>query len=109
MIEKLYSFTQSHDRLVEKVLEDDYAAINHMVLPQGESLPEHYSNSNVYLIVVHGAISLVINDSDEVIYPMGSIISIPYQTKMRITNPIETPLEFFVIKAPSPKTMAKNA
>lgn len=108
MIEKLYSFTLSQEKSVEKILEDDNAAINHMVLPQGESLPEHYSNSNVNIIVIRGAISLVLDDTDEVTYPMGSIINIPYQTKMRITNSIETPLEFFVVKAPSPKTMVKS-
>ena len=42
MIEKQYVFTQTNTKLIERVLEDDNAGINHMVLQKGDSLPEHF-------------------------------------------------------------------
>lgn len=104
MIEKKYTFTQTDDKIIEKIIDDDHAVINHMILPKGKSLPEHYSNSNVYMVVVRGNITLQLNEQEEHSYPAGSILTIPYKTKMNVFNKNDQLLEFFVFKAPSPKT-----
>jgi quercetin dioxygenase-like cupin family protein len=109
MIEKQLTFTTaSSTKLIEKILEDDHAAINHMILPKGDSLPEHYSNSNVYMIVTQGTITIQLSEQPNHEYPSGSIICIPYNTKMNASNQHDEILEFFVVKAPSPKTMMKS-
>ncbi|HHY24333.1 MAG TPA: hypothetical protein GX527_08900 [Clostridiaceae bacterium] len=107
MIEKQYVFTQTNTKLIERVLEDDNAGINHMVLQKGDSLPEHFSNSNVYMIVIRGNITLRLNDQEPHNYPEGSIINIPYNIKMNVSNQQDDVLEFFVVKAPSPKNFKK--
>ncbi len=104
MVEKLYNFTlENGQKLIERIISDENADINHVVLPNGDALPEHYSNSHVYLIVVKGAITLELNDEQPHCYPAGSIVNIPYQTKMNVSNKHDKVLEFFIIKAPSPK------
>ncbi|MGI6712433.1 MAG: cupin domain-containing protein [Bacillota bacterium] len=105
MLEKLIAFTQIETKLVEKILEDDNVGINHMILQKGDALPEHYSNSNVYMIVIGGTVSLQLADQEEHDYPCGNIINIPYKTKMNVSNRQDELLEFFVVKAPSPKMM----
>lgn len=105
MLEKQFTFTQAGSKVIERILEDDHAAINHMILAKSEALPEHYSNSNVYMIVVKGQISLRLDEQEEHIYPCGSIVTIPYKTKMNVYNSFDETLEFFVVKAPSPKLM----
>ncbi|HHW92416.1 MAG TPA: hypothetical protein GX735_06980 [Firmicutes bacterium] len=105
MIEKKFSFTLTDRKHIERILEDDNVAINHMVLPQGEGLPEHYSNSNVYMIVLRGHITLQLNDEEANSHPAGSILNIPYQTKMNVYNNHEEIAEIFVVKAPSPRKM----
>lgn len=108
MIEKRYAYTLADSKTIEKVIEDDHVAINHIVLGQGDSLPEHYSNSNVYMTVIRGGISLRLDDQDEHTYPAGSIIAIPYKTKMNVYNTGKNIVEFFVTKAPSPKMMNRE-
>jgi quercetin dioxygenase-like cupin family protein len=103
MVEKPYSFTLTDEKLVERILEDDHVGINHMVLPRGGALPEHYSNSHVYMIVLRGQVTLQLNEQPEHRYPAGTIVNIPYQTKMNVSNQDEEILEFFVVKAPSPR------
>jgi quercetin dioxygenase-like cupin family protein len=105
MLEKQYSFSKSAKKLVEKILEDDHAGINHMILPKGEALPEHYSNSHVYMIVIKGIVTLKLGSQEEHTYSQGSIITIPFNVKMNVSNQHEELLEFFIVKAPSPKTM----
>ncbi|HOJ11619.1 MAG TPA: cupin domain-containing protein [Clostridiales bacterium] len=106
MIEKQYKFIKTDTKLIERVLEDDNAGINHMVLPKGDALPEHFSNSHVYMIVVRGNITLRLDEQETHEYPAGSIINIPYNTKMNVSNQHDEVLEFFVVKAPSPRKFA---
>lgn len=105
MIENQYHYAISNEKVIEKIIEDDNLAINHMVLRKSEALPEHYSNSNVYMIVARGRVTLRLNDQEEHAYPAGSIINIPYKTKMNVFNDHEEVMEIFVVKAPSPKRM----
>lgn len=108
-MEKVYVFKQSMDKLIEKVLDDDEVMINHIILNQGESLPQHDSNSNVYMLIVRGAVTVACADKAAVRYAHGSIVNIPGKVSMRITNADLNQAEFFVIKAPSPRLYGKNA
>ncbi len=102
-IEKSYLFAKTDVKVVERIIDDEHAAINHMVLAKHDFLPEHFSNSNVYMIVVRGTLSLQLGDQQPHAYPSGSIVAIPYNIRMNVSNQDEPVLEFFVIKAPSPK------
>jgi len=102
MIEKLFTCSEGSEKTIEKVVLDDNVNINHMILPEGESLPEHYSNSNVYMIVAKGKVSLELDSQKRHDYPAGSILNIPYNTKMNVKNNQSSLLELFVVKSPAP-------
>lgn len=101
-IERRYAFTQTETKIVEKIIEDEHVGINHMVLRKGEALPEHFTNSNVYMIIARGTITLQLGDQEPHDYQSGSIVNISYNIKMNASNKNDTLLEFFVVKAPSP-------
>ena len=105
MIETQFNYSLSNEKVIEKITEDDNLAINHMVLRKSEALPEHYSNSNVYMIVLRGQVTLRLDEQDERSYPAGSIINIPYKTKMNVYNQHDEVMEILVVKAPSPRHM----
>lgn len=106
MLEKVFSFTLTNQKHIEKLIDDDVVAINHIVLPYGDAVPEHDSNSNVYLIITSGFMSATLNDQPTHEYGEGTILSIPFKTNMKISNQSQgTILEFFIIKAPSPRLM----
>ena len=105
MVEKQHLYTVSDKKVIERLIEDDNVGINHMVLARDEVLPEHYSNSNVYMIVVRGTVTLGLNEQSPTSYPKGSILEIPFKTKMNVGNADDGILELFVIKAPSPRHM----
>jgi len=103
MLEKIYGFSTSDTNKIEKLIDDDHVVINHMVLPKGAGLPEHYSNSNVYMIIIRGNMTLILDDQEPHQYTCGQIINMPYHIKMKVTNFDEEVLEFFVVKSPNPK------
>lgn len=103
MLEKVYSFSKENTKNIEKLIDDDNLLINHMILPKNTGLPEHYSNSNVYMVVIRGILSLQLADQKLNQYENGSIVNIPYNTKMNVNNFNDDVLEFFVVKAPNPK------
>lgn len=103
MLEKIYKYQKSNEKIIERIVDDENVALNHMVLTKGTGLPEHYSNSNVYMIIISGEMTLKLDEQQPQKYQAGDIINIPYNKKMNVNNFDEEILEFFVVKAPNPK------
>ena len=103
MIEEVFSLTKSTERTVDKVIQDDNLDYIHMLFNQDEGLPLHYSNSNVYMTVLQGTLSIGLNDQEDHHYPAGTLLQIPYKIKKNVRNKHTDPLELIVIKVPVPK------
>jgi quercetin dioxygenase-like cupin family protein len=103
MIEKAYELSMVDKKAVERVIFDENIHYLHMVFPKGEGLPEHFSNSNVYMTVVRGKLSIGLGDQEVHGYPAGTLLKIPFQTKMNVWNLDDAVLELIVVKAPAPK------
>ena len=102
-MEKLYNFNQSKEKLIEKIIDDDVLMVNHIIFNKDEFLPEHNSNSNVYMVVARGTLTLQLAENPAKEYAHGSIVNIPGGVKMNVSNRNDEQLEFFVLKAPSPR------
>ncbi len=103
MIEKVFHFSTGNDKAVERVVFDENVHYLHMVFNQGEGLPEHFSNSIVYMTVVRGSLSIGLDDQDIHEYPKGTLLKIPFNTKMNVKNLRDETLELIVVKAPAPQ------
>lgn len=102
---KEYSFTESGARLIERIVDDENTNINHVVLPEGEGLPPHSTNSNVYPLALKGAAEVRLNGEPKEL-SVGEILAIPFGTKMELNNTKSETYEMFIIKAPAPKNAA---
>ncbi|MFA0814510.1 hypothetical protein SAMN04515656_1439 [Eubacterium aggregans] len=103
MVEQIFSLSRGNEKAVEKVIFDENLHYLHMVFNKTEGLPEHFSNSNVYMTVVRGKLSIGLNDQEIHEYEAGTLLKIPFQTKMNVKNLNEETLELIVVKAPAPK------
>ena len=103
MIEKEYKLSRGNEKAVEKVVFDENVHYLHMVFNKDEGLPEHFSNSNVYMTVVRGKLSIGLDEQDIHEYEAGTLLKIPFQTKMNVGNQNDETLELIVVKAPAPK------
>ena len=103
MIEQIYNMSTGNKKTIEKVIQDDNLHFNHMILNKDEGLPEHFSNSNVYMTVLRGTLSIGLNEQEIHQYQAGTILKIPINTKMNVKNHNEQVLELIVVKAPAPK------
>jgi quercetin dioxygenase-like cupin family protein len=104
-MEIAHPFTAANSKLMEKIIDDERVAINHIVLGPGEAVPVHASNSFVHQIVVRGTLSLNLEDRGFKDYPAGTIVAVPFDRKMAIENRGSGTLEFFVVKSPNPRQM----
>lgn len=102
MIEKAYELVATDEKSVKRVIGDENLHYIHMVFPKGEGLPEHFSNSNVYMTVVRGRLSIGLDDQEVRAYPAGTVLKIPFKTKMNVRNIDDAILELIVVKAPAP-------
>jgi len=108
MREKSYKIKDSCEKDIAKIIDDDNLLLMHMTLTKGTGLPEHFSNSNVYMIIVKGILTIKLAEQEEKEYGQRDIVNIPYNIKMNINNFNDEILEFFVIKAPNPKNYIGN-
>lgn len=104
MIETVYQISRLNERTIEKVIQDENLHYMHMIFNKDEGLPEHFSNSNVYMTVLMGKLSIALNDQKIHEYDAGSVLKIPLNTKMNVKNLNKDILELIIIKAPTPKS-----
>ena len=103
MIEQVFKLAEGNGKAIEKILFDENVHYLHMVFPQNEGLPEHFSNSNVYMTVVRGKLSIGLGGQEIREYTSGTLLKIPFKTKMNVRNLHVDTLELIVIKAPAPE------
>lgn len=103
MIEQVFKYTLGNDKVIEKIIQDENIHYIHMVFNKDEGLPEHFSNSNVYMTVLKGILSIGLDAQEVQDYSVGSILKIPCNTKMNVKNQGQDILELIIVKAPAPK------
>ncbi len=103
MIEQVFKLSVGDEKAVERVIFDENLHYLHMVFNQDQGLPEHFSNSNVYMTVVRGRLSIRLDEQETHEYGAGTLLKIPFQTKMNVRNLHPETLELIVVKAPAPK------
>ena len=103
MVEQVFQLAQGEEKAIEKVIFDENVHYLHMVLNKDEGLPEHFSNSNVYMTVIRGKLSIGLNDQEIHEYDAGTLLKIPFKTKMNVKNLHADTLELIVVKAPAPQ------
>lgn len=108
MIEQVFKLAKTDERIVEKIIQDDNLDYIHMLFNQNEGLPLHNSNSNVYMTVLQSTLSIGLDDQGIAEYPTGTLLKIPYGTKMNVRNLHPPALELIVIKVPSPNKLKEN-
>ena len=103
MVEQIFKLSVGDEKAVEKVIFDENIHYLHMVFNKDEGLPEHFSNSNVYMTVIRGKLSIGLNEQEVHEYEARTLLKIPFQTKMNVKNLHNETLELIVVKAPASK------
>ncbi len=103
MVEQTFKLSNSREKTIEKVIFDENVHYLHMIFQKDEGLPEHFSNSHVYMTVLKGTLSIGCNEQEIHEYEANTLLKIPFQTKMKVINLHDEILELIVVKAPAPK------
>ncbi len=103
MIEQVFKLCNGNEKVIERVISDENVHYLHMVFNKDEGLPEHISNSNIYMTVLRGKLSIGLNGEEIHEYETGFLLKIPFQTKMNVRNLHDQTLELIVVKAPAPQ------
>jgi len=107
MIEEVFKMSTENKTVVEKLILEDGLHYIHMVFAKDKGLPLHYSNAVVHMTVVRGKLSITLGDEKTKVYEKGTLLKIPYDTKMNVRNEDEEVLELIVVKAPGAKHPVK--
>ena len=102
MVEQVFKLSRGNDKAIERVVFDENVHYLHMVFNKDEGLPEHFSNSNVYMTVVRGKLSIGLDEQEIHEYEDGTLLKIPFKTKMNVRNLHDETLTLIIVKAPAP-------
>ncbi len=108
MVEKLYPYAVTDQKTVEIFLSDDNCTVGHVILQPGDELEEHSTDSNVYLLLTRGEITLSLNKAETKTFGTGAVVNVPYGTVMGMKNISENVMELFAFKSPAPKNYVSN-
>lgn len=102
MVEQVFILSAGDEKAVEKVIFDEKLHYIHLVFGRDEGLPEHYSNANLYMTVIRGRLSIGLDEQEIHEYKAGTLLKIPFHTKMNVKNLHSETLELILVKAPAP-------
>ena len=100
-----HQLTEANSQLFENLINSDPVMINHVVIAPGQGFDAHHTDSNVFIHILRGRITLTFADGSCERFTGDQLIEIPYRTFMKLENVDDDPLEIVVIKAPNPKTL----
>ena len=100
--EEVYSIRTGNERTVEKILLDENLHYLHMIFGLNDGLPEHFTNSTVYMTVIRGCLTIALEGGEDRKYPAGTLLKIPEGARMNVRNLDPETLELMVVKAPAP-------
>jgi len=103
---QVHTMTETDNKLFENLVNCDPVMINHVVIAPGEGFDAHHTDSNVFINILRGRITLTFEDGSCEQYASGQLVEVPYRTYMKIDNSEDAPLELVVVKAPNPRTLA---
>ena len=87
MIEKEYKLSRTNEKAIEKIIFDENLHYLHMVFNKNEGLPEHFSNSNVYMTVIRGRLSIGLDDQEIHEYEAGNLLKGPAPAAKQPASP----------------------
>lgn len=100
-----FSFSTGDASLRERVVDQPdrwNLLIAHVVLAVGESVPKHPTDSEAFVTVVRGTLTLELEGLAETQHPRGTVLHLAKGSPMAPRNEGTEVVEFFVIKTPHP-------
>ena len=75
--EEIYTISTGDERTVEKILLDENLQYLHMIFGLNDGLPEHLTNSTVYMTVIRGNLTIALEGGGDRKHPAGTLLKIP--------------------------------
>jgi quercetin dioxygenase-like cupin family protein len=89
---------------IRKLVDEKHLLLMQIALRPGQSVPRHNANSNVYLLVIKGDLTVDLDGSENLVKE-GDLLPVTYQTPMIISNTGYIDATFLVFKTPNPGEM----
>ena len=99
MIEKVTEYNTKGEEILKNLVTGESMIINHVVMNPGQVFPAHLTETDTYIIISNGGLSVELDRQPAHIYNRGKMISFPGGTVSRLSNPLESRNELYVVKA----------
>lgn len=97
-MEKVYKYTITDQEIFENIFKHEKLLMNHVVLPPGKAFPKHATDAFVYILIIKGQLSAVIENNTLKTFGAGQLVNIPKGVNTELSNRADEACELFVVK-----------
>lgn len=94
----IYSYTLTDRETLENVFDRGDCLMNHVVMPPGKVFPKHPTDAHVYITVLRGELTIVLEEDFPFKLRKGQVGNVPIGIVSSLSNVSEDVVELIVLK-----------
>ncbi len=94
----IYPYTLTDQDTFENIFDKGDFLMNHVVMPVGKVFPKHPTDSNVYIIVLRGELTVLLEEDAAIILRKGQVGNVPQGVESSLSNMSDEVIELIVMK-----------
>jgi len=98
---KIFAYTLTDQETLENVFDRGDCLMNHVVMPPGKVFPKHPTDAHVYITVMQGELTVILEDEAPIQLKRGQVGNVPKGVVSSLSNITDDVVELIVLKLKS--------
>lgn len=94
----IYAYTLTDQETLENVFDRGDCLMNHVIMPPGKVFPKHPTDAHVYITVLRGELTIVLEDEAPIQLKRGQVGNVPKGVMSSLSNVTDDVVELIVLK-----------
>ena len=94
----IYPYTLTDLETFENIFDRGDVLMNHVVMPVGKVFPSHPTDANVYITVLSGELTIVLDEEAPILLRRGQVGNVPEGVVSSLSNMSDDIVELIVLK-----------
>ncbi len=94
----IYFYTLTDQETLENVFDRGDCLMNHVIMPPGKVFPKHPTDAHVYITVLRGELTIVLEDEAPIQLKRGQVGNVPKGVMSSLSNVTDDVVELIVLK-----------
>jgi len=94
----IFHYTLTDEETFETIFNQDNCIMNHVVMPKGKVFPKHPTDAQVFITVLRGELTVVLEEDAPIRLTRGQVANVPQGVESSLGNLSDDVVELMVLK-----------